>query len=731
VRYRISGIREFLYNDNLMPNNADPNLPQEGQFQEIAPPQIESVEILELLGKGGMSLVYKARQKQLDRLVAVKVLSRSAVRGEEGIKRFQNEARLTSALEHPNIVKTISFGVSKDEQPYLVMEYLEGLSLADEMKKHGRLQLQKFKDVFLPALSALNQAHQSGMVHRDIKPGNIMLCRTDSGAETVKLVDFGIAKVFGEDGSAELNLTKSGAVIGSPSYMSPEQCLGKPVDGRSDLYSMACVMYETLSGEPPFTGDSLLDVMQKHAAAPPPTVSDLSRKIDIRRELADVTLWGLAKDPADRPQTASDFARKLSEVLERITLDKVPREKNTAGRSSREYRNFALATACAVVLVFVFFFYANQQKKNTRVRHQAQVPKLVRQKKEDMQFEELMAKPIKTAELAEQLDNKGEQYERNSDFLHAEKLFRRAIECREKLVGYNHADLAPSLSNLAHCLIFLHRYAEAETVSDRELRIRQSSLEPTDQTIIGTLKMLACCCHEQNKHDKEESIYMQQLGLIEKSRGLNDRFLPEIFWDMANCYQQQGKFAKAEPIYKRCLAVAKKEYKSGEPRVGLILFDLARCYVQDKKFKEGEAKAKEALLLLKGCAPDHEQISSVMKLLGFCCLQQGNHVEAEFWNKKALKRDEQRYGVNDLRVVDALFRLVDCYRVQGKYAEATPLLERLVSILEKPGVNDFKRLSTSLNYLAECYARSGKLEQASVMSKRSYALLEAEKARKR
>ena len=308
-----------------------------------AAPEIESIEIIELLGKGGMSLVYKARQKQLDRIVAVKVLSKMAVRGEDGIKRFQKEAKLTSTLDHPNIVKTISFGVSKDGQPYLVMEYLEGLSLADELKQNGRLKLQKFKDVFLPALSALGQAHQAGLVHRDIKPGNIMICRTDTGAETVKLVDFGIAKVFGEGESETQELTKSGAVMGSPAYMSPEQCQGKPLDGRSDLYSMACVMYETLSGEPPFSGDSLLEVMQKHSVEPPPTVSDLSRKIDIRKELAKVTLWGLAKDPAARPQTASEFARKLNEVLERITLDKVPRLKKSGAGI---LQNASSAAAC-------------------------------------------------------------------------------------------------------------------------------------------------------------------------------------------------------------------------------------------------------------------------------------------------------------------------------------------------------------------------------------------------
>ncbi|HNB23727.1 MAG TPA: serine/threonine-protein kinase, partial [Candidatus Melainabacteria bacterium] len=325
-----------------MPDETDSKNPLQAQ------PQIENIEIIELMGQGGMSFVYKARQKQLDRIVAVKVLSKMSVRGEDGIRRFQKEAKLTSTLDHPNVVKIISFGVSKDGQPYLVMEYLEGLSLADELKQNGRLKLQKFKDVFLPILSALKQAHELGLVHRDIKPGNIMICRNDTGTETVKLVDFGIAKFFGEGQSETQRLTQTGAVLGSPAYMSPEQCQGQPMDGRSDLYSMACVMYETLSGEPPFSGDSLLEVMQKQSVQPPPTVSDLSRKIDIHKGLAEVALWGLAKDPALRPQSASELARKLNEVLERITLDNVPTLKKSCLKSQISW--MTIATAFLVVL---------------------------------------------------------------------------------------------------------------------------------------------------------------------------------------------------------------------------------------------------------------------------------------------------------------------------------------------------------------------------------------------
>ncbi|MBX9688769.1 MAG: serine/threonine protein kinase, partial [Candidatus Obscuribacterales bacterium] len=252
---------------------------------------IENIEIIELLGQGGMSHVYKARQTQLDRIVAVKIFSNPLFCRKEAVKRFQKEAKLTSTLKHPNIVKIISFGLCLDGRPYLVMEYLDGLSLADELKQNGRIKLQTFRDVFLPALQALSQAHEAGVIHRDLKPGNIMLCKAENESTPfcVKIVDFGIAKVFGEGEEENQDLSKSGALHGSPLYMSPEQCQGAPLDGRSDLYSMACMMYESLSGEPPFSGSSNLEVMHQHALKPPPTVSELSKKIDIRKELAKVT----------------------------------------------------------------------------------------------------------------------------------------------------------------------------------------------------------------------------------------------------------------------------------------------------------------------------------------------------------------------------------------------------------------------------------------------------------
>jgi serine/threonine protein kinase len=326
-------------------------------------PQVDQIEVLEPLGAGATSRVYRARQTTLDRLVALKILNPDLVAGEELLRRFQQEARISSSLDHPNIVRTLSFGVARDGRPYLVMELLEGHSLSDLLSDGGALPLGKFKDVFLSVLSALSAAHEAGLVHRDIKPANIMFCKLDGGREAIKLVDFGIAKVV-DSQAAEQCLTKTGVLLGSPNYMSPEQCKGARLDGRSDLYSLCCVMYEALCGEPPYSGSSALEVMRLHSLAPPPTVSELTNRVDVSRELASVIIWGLCKDPSERPQSADELASRLNAVFEQITMDRVPRLKKVSA-AGHKGRLAVVALLCLVVPAVIFL--GRQQAERTAV----------------------------------------------------------------------------------------------------------------------------------------------------------------------------------------------------------------------------------------------------------------------------------------------------------------------------------------------------------------------------
>jgi len=269
-------------------------------------------QVLSVIGHGGMGVVYKARHELMDRLVAIKMLKADLISDSVSVKRFQQEARAASLLKHRNVATLFDFGVSPSGQPYLVMEYLEGISLADVIKKDGHVGVDRTVKIFTQAAAALEHAHHQKVIHRDLKPGNIMLIETDEEKEFVKVVDFGVAKVMtaGADEEAQ-RLTQIGEVCGSPVYMSPEQCMGQRLDPRSDIYSMGVVMYESLTGKLPLLGKTMVDTMSKHISERPPAFSKVRPDLYIPERLEAVVFKTLEKDPAHRPQSMADLEREL------------------------------------------------------------------------------------------------------------------------------------------------------------------------------------------------------------------------------------------------------------------------------------------------------------------------------------------------------------------------------------------------------------------------------------
>ncbi|MBC7997867.1 MAG: serine/threonine protein kinase, partial [Leptolyngbya sp.] len=231
--------------------------------------------IVSLLGHGGMGAVYKVEQIFLEQTFALKTLTAKNF-SDIAIKRFQKEAQAAGKLTHPNLVRALDFGVLKNGNPFYVMDLVEGDNLAEYSRKIGSLNLEEVFKIFIPICFALGYAHTEGIIHRDIKPGNIMLAKTGNPIDPFvpKIVDFGIAKLTdAEDGTA-VNLTQTGEIFGTPLYMSPEQCYGKKLDHRSDIYSLGCVLYEALTGAPPFTGESVLAVMLRHQSEEPASLKE-------------------------------------------------------------------------------------------------------------------------------------------------------------------------------------------------------------------------------------------------------------------------------------------------------------------------------------------------------------------------------------------------------------------------------------------------------------------------
>ena len=295
-----------------------------------------------------MAAVYFARDEELGRAVAVKVLAEQLAGDDTFRERFLREARVAARLSHPNIVSVFDAG-EDDGRPYIVMEYVEGSTLADELERRERFTPAEAVDVGLQTCAGLTCAHEAGLVHRDVKPGNL-LRRTDG---VVKIADFGIARA-----AETTQLTMIGTVLGTAAYLSPEQAAGEQVTAAADLYSLGVVLYELLTGRTPHTFDSLTD-LAKQREAPIAPIRELA--VEVPEALEDVVMRCLARNPAYRPASAAELARELEaaspEASTRPMTAETARMPSAGGRRIAD-RRLWLALAAAVALIGVVLAFA-------------------------------------------------------------------------------------------------------------------------------------------------------------------------------------------------------------------------------------------------------------------------------------------------------------------------------------------------------------------------------------
>ncbi|MEK6335250.1 MAG: serine/threonine-protein kinase [Acidobacteriota bacterium] len=268
--------------------------------------------IEELIKTGGMGSVYRGKHVLMDKTVAVKVLRKALAADDVVVARFSREAKAASRISHPHAVSVTDFGEAENGVVFLVMEYLHGQTLKDIIKQEGAMSLERTVEIIRQVTGALDAAHHQGVIHRDLKSDNIMLSETNGG-DWARVLDFGIAKIQEPEGSRDNDITAPNLVIGTPQYMSPEQCAQTgPIDARSDVYSLGIIVFEMLSGRLPFTGESPTVIMMKQVQDPPPSI--LEARPDLPAAVNGVVEKALSKQPVDRFQTAGQLSEALSAI---------------------------------------------------------------------------------------------------------------------------------------------------------------------------------------------------------------------------------------------------------------------------------------------------------------------------------------------------------------------------------------------------------------------------------
>ncbi len=268
-----------------------------------------------VLGEGGMAVVYRAYHKAMDRTVVIKVMQGWLLSNRNSVERFERECKLTAKLAHPNIITVYDVGAINNKEPYLVMEYIKGEALADKIGRQGALPVATAANIMIQICRGLQEAHSIGIIHRDLKPDNVLLQDKSDRPDWVKIVDFGISNLV----HGSKRLTKTGRMVGTPEYIAPEQLKDKPIDIRTDIYSLGIMMFEMLTGRVPFEGESAEAILMKHLLEEPPPMAEC-REDKQSTPFDEIVSKCLHKNPDERYQTATELRLDVEQALSKVLL---------------------------------------------------------------------------------------------------------------------------------------------------------------------------------------------------------------------------------------------------------------------------------------------------------------------------------------------------------------------------------------------------------------------------
>jgi serine/threonine protein kinase len=727
-------------------------------------PAVPGFEVLREVGRGGMSVVYEARQLGLNRKVALKMLLAGGYAGREQRTRFRTEGEALGRLQHPHIVPVHGVG-EHDGRLYLVMEYVEGGNLAEAVARGqwaggGKDGQQRAARLVETLARAVHYAHQRGIVHRDLKPANILLAsggreppespqRLSSGGlrpplagTTPKITDFGLAKLLEREGGNAIagGPTQSGAVLGTPSYMAPEQAAGqsREIGPAADVYALGTILYELLAGRPPFRAETPLQALLQVQSAEPVPPGRLCPRLS--RDLATVCLKCLEKDPRRRYPSAEALADDLGRFLAGEPIQARP--VGAPERAWRWCRRNPLAASLAGALGLIvlgslvgltgLYLNADAQRRRAEGAEERWQKAADEARQEEKKARQSEAQTKTVLEFFQKRVMAAARPKGQQGGLGADVTMRAAVEQAEPGIARAFAGQplveASIRQVLGHTYWFWGEYPQAIRQHQRALALRRAQLGPDHPETMKSMASLAQDYEAAGRQADALRLYRETLKLRQARSGPDD---PETLWSMkgvADALVFAGRVEEALPVYEEALRRASTALEPDHADTLIYMDKLANTYRLVGRFDEAVSLFKDTLKRERaraGLGPNHPNTLVTMNNLAVAYSAAGRYDEAAALFRETLTRMKAEFGPEHRETLNSLTNLGKTYREAGRLAEALPLLEKaLKGKTTRLGPDHYLTL-ISMGELATAYQMDGRLTEALSLFKRTLRLQKA------
>ncbi len=719
---------EALLDELPLPETADLERQRVGRYRVIRP-----------IGRGGMAQVYLARRddEAFKQHVALKIIRRG-MDTEDILRRFRTERQILAALHHPHIARLLDGGMTDDERPFFVMEYIDGVPLTKYCDDH-RLSVDDRLRLFQHVCSAVHYAHKNLIVHRDLKPSNILV--TNEGE--VKLLDFGIAKFLNPDlPGYTVPMTRTEMRVMTPEYASPEQVRGQTITTASDIYSLGVVLYELLTGRRPYqlsgrgqmelervicetdpdrpsTAITRAETVEGDATITPEVIS-MARNTPtdrLRRRLSGdldtIVLKALRKEQDRRYQSAEAF---LEDIKRHLTGLPVNAQRATVGYRTKKFikrHQFgtAAALAFAVLLATFFVVLVMEQAKTELALKQAQVEGAKAEQVKDFLIdllevsdpdfargEEVTARSLLDrgteqieTELTDQPEVQAElmhvmgvAYRQLGLYDESQPLLEQSVALRRSVYGDLHPDVAETLADLAWLLDNLGDYDQAKELYREALETRKTIFGEKHPDVALSLNDLAIVAMTTGDYDEAERLFRESLAMQRELLGNEHEDMPDALNNLAVVLTEKGKFDEAEDLYRETLAMQRKLLGDDHPKVALSLVNLGSLLYDKGEYDEAETTLREALELRRQLlGPDHPSVSITLSWLGRVLQEKGNYEEAEALFREGIAIHRKQLGEEHSYVARGIHFLARLLLDMGRHAEAEQSFLRTLAIYGK------------------------------------------------